>query len=442
MREYVLFLLQQSYHKIKTGRFLYTSTIITHTSHIAELKMDNLFLPYDVLGMVMDYLTPRDLFNLVFLSPGLMNLVTTEMVVRSALFNGGRAKQSFKELYKLIKQRSIHPPSPLRLLRLACLKKCEVCLNSVLYDCNNAVQAVRKGWGTSCCWRCLTEKGVSKPFKKTSVEYHSCPRIYDAILDSDRVASKQYGFRDAVQGAWAWERKRARKMGLGIRFVNVINLEDGIGEFDSRVLQIQDRLNFMWTSPLIDRAGEKVGPIVTYEDIPNIVNQLKTDGFVGKRGTGLAVKTYLSNNMHAAPEDHVLYTSFIEAYEAAIGPAKLHLEYVMWKKKTITTDVKISKMHKCIELVHRLGKLIDDHRVRSVLVYDVNEWFVRGNAAYTKIPPILFKELWMRAIMFDCLVAPSKVTVGALKELSVSITEEYFKKDHSHLYSNYIEEDD
>ena len=62
----------------------------------------NHILPTSILQCIMDYLGPRELFNMAFLSKTLSGLVTTTMVVRSVLFSGGKGKRSFEQLYKLI----------------------------------------------------------------------------------------------------------------------------------------------------------------------------------------------------------------------------------------------------------------------------------------------------------------------------------------------------
>ena len=72
----------------------------------------------DAMVNVMEFLPPRSLYNIALTSWSLREMVTTRMVVQSALIHGGHPKKTMEELAKLMKKHSIHPPSPLRLLRL------------------------------------------------------------------------------------------------------------------------------------------------------------------------------------------------------------------------------------------------------------------------------------------------------------------------------------
>ena len=138
------------------------------------------------------------------------------MVVQSALIHRGNAKKTMEEMFKLMKKHSIHVPSPLRLLRLANGKRCEFCLkksvNSLYQDLNI---------GCFSCWDCLTkgEDPLTKAWKTSWARYWRNP-IYPSILNHCRVAS-----RDKSKGRFLW---------------------------------IHDRT---------DAAGEKIGPIVLWEDM-------------------------------------------------------------------------------------------------------------------------------------------------------------------------------
>mmetsp|Transcript_6537 Transcript_6537/g.14191 ORF Transcript_6537/g.14191 Transcript_6537/m.14191 type:complete len:628 (+) Transcript_6537:211-2094(+) len=74
--------------------------------------------------------SPQDLYNLAFTSKFLMSLVTPEVVIRSAVFNNlGKREAKYRKIIGSINQylanRSIHIPSPHRLLRLLVAKSCE-----------------------------------------------------------------------------------------------------------------------------------------------------------------------------------------------------------------------------------------------------------------------------------------------------------------------------
>lgn len=74
--------------------------------------------------------SPQDLYNLAFISKRLMNLVSPTIVIRSAVFNNLRKRDKgnrkiMSNIMGYINNRSIHVPSPHRMLRLLNAKSCE-----------------------------------------------------------------------------------------------------------------------------------------------------------------------------------------------------------------------------------------------------------------------------------------------------------------------------
>jgi hypothetical protein len=67
----------------------------------------------------------RDVYSLAHCSKYLRSIVTPEIVVRSAIFSGGKIKEAIHVVMNAVKKRSIHVPSTLRLLRLVNGKRCE-----------------------------------------------------------------------------------------------------------------------------------------------------------------------------------------------------------------------------------------------------------------------------------------------------------------------------
>lgn len=88
-------------------------------------------LPALCLERIMAMLeSPQDLYNLTFLSPLLMNIVTPEVVIRSAVFSNMKRKdigyrKTMSDIMTDISNRSIRIPSQFRLLRLLNAKSCE-----------------------------------------------------------------------------------------------------------------------------------------------------------------------------------------------------------------------------------------------------------------------------------------------------------------------------
>lgn len=105
----------------------------------------------DALGLVMEFLGPKELYRMAFTCKSLRSKVTTRLVVRSAIMQGGHAATTVSELYNLMKSKSIHAPSALRLLRLVNGKRCEWCnINKLNY--------VRPGFGVFLCRPCLADE--------------------------------------------------------------------------------------------------------------------------------------------------------------------------------------------------------------------------------------------------------------------------------------------
>jgi len=116
-------------------------------------KGTNPSLGEDALSLVMQFLAPVELYRLAFTCKDLRDKVTVELVVRSALIDGGKPRETIKSLYELMIKRSIHPPSPLRLLRLVNVRRCEFC-------CKTAVRTVRPCSGVALCFQsCLLGEG-------------------------------------------------------------------------------------------------------------------------------------------------------------------------------------------------------------------------------------------------------------------------------------------
>ena len=93
----------------------------------------------EVLSRIGTYLEPKELFNLVFLNQKVMELLTIETVMRSAMLAGVHAQETIEEIISLLDDGIIYPPSALRLLRLVNGIRCKICNK-------NLVNHVRKGY--------------------------------------------------------------------------------------------------------------------------------------------------------------------------------------------------------------------------------------------------------------------------------------------------------
>jgi len=170
----------------------------------------------DALGIVMEFLAPKELYNLAFSSNLLLEKLTTRMVVRSAMISGGHARTTMNELYPLMKAGSIHSPSPARLLRLVNGKKCEACHRE-------KVNHVRPGYGVFICWDCTTKR-----------------------------------FTKAVKTSWV-------RVARSARYQDIL-------ENQKRVVA-HGQNNYTWKLRLKKKDGEECGPLVTFDDIERMARE-------------------------------------------------------------------------------------------------------------------------------------------------------------------------
>ena len=139
-------------------------------------KDASLHINEDALGLVMEFLGPRELYRMALTCKTLRSKVTTRLVVRSAIMHGGHAATTVTELYNLMKNKSIHVPSPLRLLRLVNGKRCEWCnINKLNY--------VRPGFGVFLCRPCLADQFTATIELMVLVQFR-----YDRIFSAQTFA--------------------------------------------------------------------------------------------------------------------------------------------------------------------------------------------------------------------------------------------------------------
>ena len=107
----------------------------------------------DVASIIYSFLDCRELLNMACTSKLLIERLTYDHVIRSSMMHGGHAKTNVERLVSLAKDRRIHMPSPMRMLRVANGKRCEHCgcdkVNLVSADFGY----VQIGWS---CWECIS----------------------------------------------------------------------------------------------------------------------------------------------------------------------------------------------------------------------------------------------------------------------------------------------
>ena len=155
------------------------SSSLTMSSNPSNSSMPT--LPIEVMNTIMLYIMPRELFDIAFLSNTLSCLVTFDMVIKSALIKGGNAQTTVSEMFRLVQDGAIYPPSPLRLLRLVNGRVCQICSRDKKVLEPRKVNHVRKGYGIFCCWWCCAKRQFSKAFQKQGEVFAKNSTIIKAI---------------------------------------------------------------------------------------------------------------------------------------------------------------------------------------------------------------------------------------------------------------------
>jgi hypothetical protein len=106
------------------------------------------------------------------------------------------------------------------------------------------------------------------------------------------------------------------------------------------------------------RTGERIGPVVTYDDLRNMVSHLAKElpriddsDYYGLRTMResynsvmeAAIGYYIENVLHGPLADDQRYNDYITVYDSAMIPAEAHLENLSWKKVTSSLNWRMKK---------------------------------------------------------------------------------------------------
>lgn len=149
----------------------------------------------DTFPIFFEFLTPHDLLRFVSMHRDLAKLATYDVVTWIASMNGNvRTNKTLRYLLELTLVGSIYLPSPLRVLRLVCVKRCERCNVRTLHN-------LPRLYGLAHCWECtieLTERVNTMVHRYHShcVEWHDVmihPRVLSRMIQNQ--SSESFYFR-------------------------------------------------------------------------------------------------------------------------------------------------------------------------------------------------------------------------------------------------------
>eukprot|EP00526_Cylindrotheca_closterium_P006418 CAMPEP_0113615696 /NCGR_PEP_ID=MMETSP0017_2-20120614/7842_1 /TAXON_ID=2856 /ORGANISM="Cylindrotheca closterium" /LENGTH=608 /DNA_ID=CAMNT_0000524957 /DNA_START=27 /DNA_END=1853 /DNA_ORIENTATION=+ /assembly_acc=CAM_ASM_000147 len=164
----------------------------------------------DVVSVIFSFLEVRQLLRFVCVSKEFKSLLTYDHVIRATMLSGGFPMTSLERMIPPIRNRKIWIPSPLRLLRTVCGKRCE--------ECNAKTRFVCESFGVFLCNKCLD--------KSTKLLRRS--KRWTPYLQANRVC-------------------------LGPR--------KGSTRYSS---------SYLMTAPQTEKNGDSIGPLVTCQDIENM----------------------------------------------------------------------------------------------------------------------------------------------------------------------------
>lgn len=338
-------------------------------------------LDVDILVHIMSFLGPRELFNVAFSCKALMQHVTVPMVVKASV--EGKALNRMFRLNTLMSKKSIYVPSPLRLLRLANGKRCEFC--------NEApTTKMYGGYGLLVCWYCMTKK---RKFYYTK----SCKPPKDdkgpltAAWDTEWVRFKRNPFFQTI-----FQHPRV--------CCNYFERENRRNPNRIR----KKSLYYLWREPLVSSSKEKIGPIVSFQDIDSIA-----------AGCG-TIEDYLATKLHAPSLQAYaeFQTNFRIAKKRAILLSK-YRQHEEGKRRMSLEKKREDRKTKVKTFCAAVAAKMNEPWGESALLHERYKTAKRGHAF------VKFRSPIVNDIMEPYVTAPSKMTWSAVVNVAARINQAF-----------------
>jgi len=316
---------------------LVTATDV-HTKHFVFGYDRNISL------VIMNYIGDiKTLFTVSKVNKLLRETINEEMVIKCAMYSGGRPFASIRNVYRFMKNKSGYIASPLRLLRLCTGKRCEFCNNIKTNDAcefrgrdvsNIRPAVVRPHMNVFACISCLTTH--REPKISQGWNYTCLTRKFERIIWSDHkqtflengyfLANREILYR-------IFSHPRVTTYPYGYRWVYTD--EDGLvqnafNRLDAR--ETADRYELQFACTHTDTSGEAIGPLFSRAILPSLVSYLKKPN---NRG----IDHYLENIMIPRAPKATDYDNFVKVYEE-------HFKSAMNLKKEKDAEVLADRLYK------------------------------------------------------------------------------------------------
>jgi len=177
----------------------------------------------------------EQIYHLSCMSKACRNALTPEVIIRAAVFGGGRIKRTMEQVMNLVERQAIHVPSSFRLLRLLNATRCERMEHCLGYDLvkekSSMVRDSNRPFGMCICRLCL--KGISATllgYQAFDSPDHDRVARYDHTRmmtieqvehkTGDRVGSVVMGWKivQVQKTYWGAARREERKQALADLF--------------------------------------------------------------------------------------------------------------------------------------------------------------------------------------------------------------------------------
>lgn len=407
----------------------------THQHNSSNELLSLPLLPYEIISKITEWIpTVKDLMNLSHTSKKTKEHITVEVLVKTAMMQGGRPRMSIEQLVPLMRKQSIFPPSPNRLLCLLNGKVCEVCCDNPNKNGKNYVLHVRDGWGLFQCWNCC--KKMSKRFYKTDVDFLQDAR--NCILNNERTNPKRRGWRN--EPIYSWEEDAQEKLSQLIEDAdsNCIEWELKNPHEGLQLFRTRDAINYLMRRSYIDRRGERAGPIFSGHHFQELTRILSS--FHSKQEMDERYNIYLQDVLQAPDDNDPRYGEFLTVYED-VKEAADHQQKVRQRNRlTASSRWRMKKATDAVAFVQKLKDTLQNNIHRPLLNYQTNILFYYTNRKpYSKREaPLIMHYRWVDDFLYKYLMAPAKssrtTNLKQIAELFVALAE----GDHSDIEMNEV----
>lgn len=266
----------------------------------------------DAVNLIFRYLSPRDLLKLAMTGNTIKQMISMDRILWSILYSNNSNMMSMANLYQLMTKRAIYPPDEMRILRIACGRRCELCNK-------NVVAVLRPQWGVFVCWSCVTTTDFFAVEDRKRYNVTTC--WHRAFWRGNKCHIKHYYLRHREAFFKIFEHERCLAYPYGY-----MDWSENPHNMNSYITR-KDRYELVWNKDLTDKQGNKIGPLFHYNHIKALVQYLEDD-------ESHTVDKFFRINLHQYPNE-IRYVAFIDAYNKIYPTAN---DY--YKKKSIQTKEK------------------------------------------------------------------------------------------------------